>query len=327
MCLPDRIRKIRKDLKSHKAGKARKDKKRQMVKEQKARADERNSKNISYDRMTTRQQSLFVSNFEKLLMQEREKNLRKAEEEWKKGIFGQYQRVEGHWVPSLEVLYPEYPSYLDFRRPDNLNFDKKLIGCFVNGEWIHEPENKYTAENGVTYIPGHYEEIDPKDHKELFGWEESHMELLTNEEQIEMMGYAMHCIHYILNYDDYRVFHYASQIQGSIYMRPHPDNTNYSFDFCALWKLIFSTTLFGGQDAKTFHEYMQQFIIAYRAYEVILLAHLMKVLDLNIHYDHKGNGKKVEGELAHNIDIYGFKNNFGLDIYTNKHIPELYTYY
>lgn len=317
MCLPDRIRKIRKDLKSHKAGKSRKDKKRQMVKERQARAN----------KMTPRQRTLMMSKIEKHRKQEREKNLRKARGDWKKGNFGEYQRVEGHWVPSLKVLYPEYPSYLDFRRPKNLDFDSKLIGCFVSGKWIHEPENKYTAGNGVTYIPGHYEEIDPKNHKELFGWEQSHMELLTGDEQIDMMGYAMHCINYILNYDDYRVFHDASQIQGSIYMRSHPDNTKYLFDFCALWKLIFSTTLMGGQDAKVFHEYMQQFIIAYRAYEVILLAHLMKVLDLNIYYDHKGDGKKVEGDLFHNIGVYGFKNKFGLDIYTDKHMPELYQYY
>lgn len=326
MCLSKRVLNIHRSIKSHKAGKAKRDDKN---KKKKMKKDKKSQHDTSFSKMTSRQRDLFLKNWDEKARQIKEEDIRKEKEKWKKCIFDpQYSMVHGHWVPSLEILYPEYPSYIDPRRPNRLNFDSKHIGNFSFGKWVHEPENQNCTESGVTIMPGHFKEIDIEDYEEFFGWKLSHMDTIEdNDEVTKIHGYAIHCIDYILNYNNYRIFHDIGQINGCIGMRPHPDNTQYLFDFRALWKLIFSTTLMGGTDAKRFHEYMQQFIITYRGYEVILLAHLMKVLDLNVHYDVNGDGHKVEGELVHNIDEYGFNNKYGLDIWTKEHNPNLYIYY
>lgn len=142
------------------------------------------------------------------------------------------------------------------------------------------------------------------------------MEIISEDTSDKMKQYASKCIKYIIEYDKNKIYHNFSQICGHILMRPHPDNTYHYYDFYKLLELIKSI----------YNDGIALFnLITVRSYEIILLAHLIKVLDLNIYYDHDNNGKLRKGILRYNIGEYGFNNKYNLNIWTREHDSRFYT--
>jgi hypothetical protein len=234
----------------------------------------------------------------------------------------------GYWVPNYNSLYD--PTTLkNWTMIPELS-DAKHLGNFRIGNWVHESENRYINQYGVTIIPGHNEPINIKDIDEserILGWKYSHMEIRDLETCSQMQEYAFKCIDYILHYDKYIVNHSIAHISGEIGVRPHPDNTHHQFNFRDLWKFIFTLSLqiTNAITMASIYEHYKN-LVEVRANEIIILAHMMKVLDLNIYYNN-GDGRKNYGVPFLDVGTYGYNNEFELNIYTKEHNPALYKYY